>query len=185
MLLDLDIKYFLDSLFDTLDPGITKLDHFTGIGKNDMIMLTIEIGFFILSLVLTKLVFPHETAFQQKFYSVIKSRPANPVFLVLHLDVKRFYIKMIIGVINFLKNCESFRCFTMPFLFKIFGKNIFNDRLVVLIYDFFAHNLLCKGISLFTAYLVYPVNFFEALNDGIQDIVILYHKGNSPAEDPI
>lgn len=92
---------------------------------------------------------------------------------------------MIIRIIYLLKNSESLRCFPVSFLFKIFGENIFNDRLIVFIYDFFAHNLLCKGKSLFTANLVYPVNFFKPLDDGIQDIIILNYQGNSPAENTV
>lgn len=92
---------------------------------------------------------------------------------------------MIVGVVNLLKNCETLRSFPVSFLFKIFGENVFNDRLIVLICDFFAHNLLCKGKSLFTANLVYPVNFFQPLNDGIQDIIILYHQGDPSAKNSI
>ena len=92
---------------------------------------------------------------------------------------------MIIRIINFLKYGKTFRGFPVAFFFKIFGENVFNDRLIVFIYDFFAHNLIYKGKSLFTANLVYPVNFFQPLNDGIQDIIILYYKSDPPAEDTI
>lgn len=61
MLFNLDIKNFLDGLFDTLDPGITKLDNLAGIGKYDVIVLPVKIRLFILSLILSKLMFSYQS----------------------------------------------------------------------------------------------------------------------------
>lgn len=89
---------------------------------------------------------------------------------------------MIIRIINFLQNGKALRGFPVAFLLKIFSENVFNDRLIVFIYDFFAHNLIYKGKSLFTANLVYPVNFFQPLYDRVQDIIILYNQGYATTE---
>ena len=64
MFFDLNIKNFFDGLFDTLDAGIAKLDHLPGIGKYDMIMLTVKIRFLVLCLVLPELVFSNQPALQ-------------------------------------------------------------------------------------------------------------------------
>ena len=65
MIVDLDVENFLDRFFDRLDPWVTELDDFPGIGQDHMIVLPIEVLLFILCLVFTELVFTDQLAIQQ------------------------------------------------------------------------------------------------------------------------
>ena len=80
-------------------------------------MLAIKIGFLILCLIFSKLVFSNQFTFQQEFNGIVKGRPTYPIILIFHIDIKGFYIKMIITIINFLENGVAFGCFSMPFFF--------------------------------------------------------------------
>lgn len=58
-----DIEDFFDGLFDTLDPRVAELDHLSA-GKDDMVVLFVEIGLFVMRLVLPELMFSYQAAFQ-------------------------------------------------------------------------------------------------------------------------
>ena len=64
MVVDFDTKYFFYGLFDGLNSWVTELNHFAGIGHDDMIMLLVEIRFFVMCLVLPKLVFSYQATIQ-------------------------------------------------------------------------------------------------------------------------
>ena len=117
MVLDFDIENFFNRLFDIFNSRITEFNHFTCVSQNDMIMLFVEIRFFIMCLILTKLMAPDQTAFQEQLYRVLQCCPAYPVILILHLYVQCFNIEVIVIVINFLKNGKSFRSFPMIVIF--------------------------------------------------------------------
>ena len=62
MVVDINIENFFNGFFDVLYSGITKFFDFSGVGKNNMVVLAIKIGFFVLSLVFSKLVFSNQSA---------------------------------------------------------------------------------------------------------------------------
>lgn len=117
MVLDFDVEYFFNRLFDIFNSRITEFDHFARIGQNDVVMLFVEIRFFVMGLILTKLMASYKAAFQEQLYRVVKSCPADPVILILHFYVQRFNVEVIIIVVNFLKNGKSFGSFPMIVVF--------------------------------------------------------------------
>lgn len=128
--MDLDIKNFFNCLFDDLDPWVAKFNDFAGIGHYNMVVLLIEVRFFIVRLVLSKLMLSDKRAIKQKFNRIVKCSSANAVVLVLHLDIEVFNIKMLFAVINLLKNGVALRGFSMALVFQVFGKDILYDFLV-------------------------------------------------------
>lgn len=64
MIVNLDIKNLLYCLFDRLYPGITEFHNLPRVCQDHMIVLPVKIGFLILSLVFTELVFAHKFALQ-------------------------------------------------------------------------------------------------------------------------
>jgi hypothetical protein len=62
---NLDIKNLFYGFFDSLYPWIAEFDNFPGVGKDNMIVVTVKIRFFVLRLVLPKLVLSYQSAFQQ------------------------------------------------------------------------------------------------------------------------
>src|SRR5690606_4274526 len=109
-----------------------------------MVVVPVKVRFFVLRLVLSELVFPYQPAFQQKFYSVVQGGPAHPVRLVLRLDVKGFYIKVIFIVIDLLKYGKTLGGLAVALVFKELGEDILYYGLVVLINYFLAHNEAVK-----------------------------------------
>ena len=79
MVVYFNIEYFLNCFFYILDSGITKFLYLSGICEDDMIVLAIKIGLFILGLVFAKLVFSHQSTLQKEFDGVVECCPAYPV----------------------------------------------------------------------------------------------------------
>jgi hypothetical protein len=117
---------------------ITKFNYFTAISADQMIMLTMTYGFFVLGKARTELVLSYQIAFKQKVQRIVNSSPAHPILSVFHIDVKFFYIKMLMSVINFIEYSESFRCFSVALAFE----KIFKNLLYLIEYFWTTHLLL-------------------------------------------
>ena len=61
MIVNFNPKNFFYSLFDGLNSWITKLNYLPGICHDDVVVLFIEIGLFIMCLILSKLMFANQT----------------------------------------------------------------------------------------------------------------------------
>ena len=55
--MDFYAENFFDSFFDGLNARVAELDDFAGVGHDDVIVLLVEIRFFVMRLVLPELVF--------------------------------------------------------------------------------------------------------------------------------
>jgi len=95
-------KNFFYGLLNALYPWVAKLDNLAGIGHDNVVVLLIKVRFFIMALVLAKLVTPYEAAFQQQFYRVVQRGAAYTVVFVFHFNVERLNIKMFQVVVYFL-----------------------------------------------------------------------------------
>ena len=84
---DLNIVGFLNLVFDLLNQGIVKLNYFTGIFENKMIMLPVKCRFLELRVVCPELMFGYKATIQQEFYRIIQCSPADPVLVVFHPDI--------------------------------------------------------------------------------------------------
>lgn len=69
--MNVDIKNFFYGFFYRLDPRIAELNDLTGIGKNDVVMLPVEVRFFIMSLVLAELVLSNQSTLQKQVDSIV------------------------------------------------------------------------------------------------------------------
>lgn len=88
MVVYFNIEDFFDCFFYVLNSGITKFFYFTRIRKDDVVVLTVKIGLFILRLVFPKLMLSNQSTFQKKLDGIVKCRSANPVIFVFHCDVQ-------------------------------------------------------------------------------------------------
>jgi len=152
MVMNFNTKNFFDGFLYALNARVAKLNHFAGIGHNDVVMLLVKIRFFVMALVLAKLVAPYQAAFQQEFYSVIQRGAAYTVVFIFHFDVQRFYIKMLLAVVYFLQYCIALRSFPVAFVFQKFGEDIFYNILVFIIIHGFMSNTR-KDTLIFLKYL--------------------------------
>src|SRR5690606_8607945 len=123
-------EYFFNRFFNGLYPRVAKFNYLASISKNKVVVLFVKIRFFIMSLILPELMTSHQTTFEQKLNCVVQCSPAHTIVLILHFDIQRFDIKMLVVFINFLQNSVSLGCFSMPFFFQIFGENIFYNFLI-------------------------------------------------------
>ena len=69
-------------------PGITKLNHLTAINADNMIMLSVAVGFFELRHVFSELMPGHKIAGQQKLKGIVYGCTAHPIFFIFHVDIK-------------------------------------------------------------------------------------------------
>ena len=81
-------------------------------------------------LVLPKLMLPYQTAFQKKLYGIVQRCAAHTVIFVFHVYVQRLNIKMVVVVINFLKNRIAFRGFSVSFFLKKTRENVLYNCLI-------------------------------------------------------
>ena len=63
MVVYFNIEDFFDCFFYVLNSRITKFFYFTRICKDDVVVLTVKIGFFVLCLVFAKLMFSDQSTF--------------------------------------------------------------------------------------------------------------------------
>lgn len=136
MVVYLNVEHFLYGLFYGLDTGIAEFHNFTGIGKYHVVVLPVKIRFFVMRLVLAELMFSGQAAFQKKFYGVVQGGPAHPVVLVLHFNVERLYVEMVVTFIYFLEYSIALRSFPVAVVFEETGEDILHYLLVL----FIVHN---------------------------------------------
>ena len=142
MVVNFNVKNLFYRFFDRLYPWVAKLDNLPGIGHDDMVMLLVEVGFFIMALVLAKLVPSNQAAFQKQFYRVVERSAAHTIVFILHLDIQRFNVKMLLAIVYFLKYGIALRGFPVPFIFQEFCKNVFYNVLVFIIFHGFDESIM-------------------------------------------
>ncbi len=135
MVVDLYIENILHRFLDGLDPGIAEFNDLAGVGHNDMVVLPVKVGFFVVRLALAKLVLANKFRFQQKIDRIVQRCSAHTIIFVLHFDIKIFYIKMFSRIIDFLKDRVSFWGFAMAVVLKIFGENRLHRFLIFAVVD--------------------------------------------------
>lgn len=130
-----DVENFFDGLLDGLNSRIAELEHFTGIGHDDVIVLFVEIRFFVVGLILAELVFADQLAIEQQFDGVVKCGAAYAIIFVFHFDIQILDIKMLFAVVNLAQYGVSLGCFAVPVGFEIVRKNVLYDLLIVVVVD--------------------------------------------------
>ena len=127
MITNVKVHQVGDGILNLLDAGVTKFDNLPAILTNQVIMLFALIGFFKLGDVLPKLMFDHQVAFQQQFNGIVQGSATDPVVFILHADVKRLYVEVVVPGVNFVQNGVSLGCFPMPTFFQVACENFFDS----------------------------------------------------------
>jgi hypothetical protein len=122
---DGEIKNFAGHFLDLLDSRITELKHTFAICADKVIVLLEFKGFFELGYIFSELMLGNQVAIQEQFDGVVKCCPADPVFLVLHVNVQALDIKVAGAAVDFIENGEAFGRFPVFFLFQIIGEKGF------------------------------------------------------------
>ena len=118
MMYDIELQKLANGILNVLDAWVTEFHHFVAIGTDQMIMLPVTVGFFVLCQIFPKLMLCYQFTFHQQIQRIIYRSSADPVILVLHADVERLYIKMTVPGIDLFQNCVPLRCLSQRFLFQ-------------------------------------------------------------------
>lgn len=73
-----------------------------------MVVLFVGVRFLEHRHVLSKLVTGDKIACQQMIDRVVYSGPADTIFFVFHMDVKRLHVEMVIHLVNFREYSKAF-----------------------------------------------------------------------------
>jgi len=130
VVVDLNIKNLLNGFFNRLDARVTKLNHLARVGHDDVVVILVKIRFLVMRLVLPKLVFADQCAIKQQFNGIVQGGAAHAIVLVFHFEVEMLNVKMVLAIVNFLKDGVAFGRFPVAFVLQIHRKNVLYDLLV-------------------------------------------------------
>ena len=119
-----ELLRFLHHFLDGVNAWIAKFHHLIAIGANQMIMLAVGKGLFVLTYVFAKLMPCYKKAVFQQFKGIVKRGPAHLIFPVLHGLMQRLHIKMPASGINFLQNGKAFGRFSKLTGFQVRFENL-------------------------------------------------------------
>lgn len=109
VVLDIKLIYVRDHFLDALYAWVAEFEQLIAVHANQMVMLPITEGPFILRLISPELVPDHKITIYQQFQRVVYGRATYPVPAVFQPDVEFIGVHMIVRGVNFLQNDETFR----------------------------------------------------------------------------
>jgi hypothetical protein len=121
---DAEIQQFAYHVFYLLNPRVTKLNNFAAVGADDMVVLLVSVRFFELGKIFPELVLFYEITIHQQFKGVVHRGPADAVTAVLHVNVQRFCIEMVVALVYLFQDGKAFRGFAQARFFQLRGKNL-------------------------------------------------------------
>ena len=166
MIANINVKNFFYGFLYCLNTRVAKLHNLTRIGKDYVVVLTVKIRFLVIRLVLSKLMFAHQTTFQQELNRVVEGRSTHPILFLFHIFIERLYVKMVVVFVNLLHNRIALRGLTVSVVFQIFGKHLFYNLQVLFGGVFF----------IFLSYIFHILNMF--FNKG-QKYYLFFRKQNT------
>ena len=116
---DLDIEQFLERSLDLLDAGIAKLDDFTRVGEDDVVVLLDAVALLVLGDFFAKLVLADQIAIDEQLYRVVERRTADPVFLRLHGGKQRLDVEVPVEVVYLLQDGKALRGLAVAVLLEV------------------------------------------------------------------
>src|ERR671912_1723618 len=125
MMHHIEVQYLFHGTLNILDAWITKFYHLMALRTNQMIMLLVTIGFFVLRKIFSELMFAYQIALHQKIQCIIHRRAAYPVIFILHADIERLNIKVALTRIDLLQDRVALRRLSQLLIFQVSCKNLF------------------------------------------------------------
>lgn len=120
----LETKEATHRVLDLLDAGITKFGDLSTLKTDEVIVLFVPVGFFVLGEIFTKLVFGDKIAADQELKRIVNRGPADSVVALLHMEVESFGVEVIIAVVDLLQDGESLGGLSETVIFKVIGETI-------------------------------------------------------------
>jgi len=107
-----------------LNARVAKFKHLAAIRTNQVVVLLKFKRLLELCHIPAKLVLGNQVGFDKQLYGVVQCGPADPVFVVFHLNVQRLYIKMTVAVVYLLENGKALGCFAVTLVLKVLLKKL-------------------------------------------------------------
>ena len=118
MVFHIEIEDISHHRLDLLYTGVTKFENTFAIGTNEMIVLLVRIGLLKLRQVFAELMFGDQVTGKQMLNGIVDGSPRNAVLLILHVDIQRLHIKVIVDGIDLFQNGEPFWCLALTLFFE-------------------------------------------------------------------
>ena len=83
----IEVQYLFHRTLNILNPWITKFYNLMTFRTNQMIMLLVAVGLFVLRKIFSELMFANQIALYQEIQRVIDGSATHAVIFVLHADV--------------------------------------------------------------------------------------------------
>ena len=132
-----EIQNIFRRTLDLHNARVAELEHLFTIGANKVIVLAEFICLFELGHVLPKLVFDHQSRVKQYFDVVIQSRPAYPVFFVLHHEVQLLDVEMTFVAVNLIQDGETFGSLSVLIYLQVICQDLIYSFLRFLVHNDF------------------------------------------------
>jgi hypothetical protein len=123
MVLHIKLQHFANHQFGLAHTWVAEFEHFATIDTYQVIVLAIAIGFFIHRLTVAKLVAYHKIGFDKEIKRVVYRGATDTIVFVLHVDVERLYIKVVIPGIDFFQYGKPLRGFPLSLAIQKGGKD--------------------------------------------------------------
>lgn len=107
--MDFELQNIPHHVLDLLNARITEFNDLSTIQADQVVVLLVPVAPFVLRLVPAELVFADQVTVDQELEGIIHRRPADPVVVVLHMDIQAFRIKMLRALVDLLENRKPFR----------------------------------------------------------------------------
>jgi hypothetical protein len=98
---------------------VAELEHLATVDTNQMVVLLESIRFLVHRLVVAKLMFNHEVAINEQVERVIHRGAAYTIVLILHVDVERLYIEVVVARVYLIKDGKALGGLTLPFFVEV------------------------------------------------------------------
>jgi len=115
----LDVKQLFQCGLDLLDTRVTKLQHFAGVGEDDVVVLLDPIALLVLRHFVAKLVFADEVAINEQIDGIVQRGPTYAVFVGRHVGEQRLNVEVPFVRINLTENGKPFRRFAVTVLLQV------------------------------------------------------------------
>ena len=115
----LDAEQLLERGLDLLNARVAKLDDFTGVGEDDVVVLLDAVAFLVLGHFFAKLVLADQIAIDEQVHRVVQRGAAHAVFALGHVRVERFDVEVAVVRINLLQDRKALRRLSVAVLFEV------------------------------------------------------------------
>jgi len=139
---NIKIMDFLHHGLNLLDTGITEFKNSSALFADDVVVLLVGVGAFVVILVLAELVPLNKVAFNEKIKGIINRSSGNPGTGIFHIEEDIIGVKMPVCTVNLFEYHEALRGLPLVMLLKLRAEDSFYQ------FNCFFFCRMCHGCSI-------------------------------------